>query len=310
MKFTTSAFHLLLGLLISIVLSVQPALTAPADFYFEYQISSHDQQLPPDNVADVWALDGQLVSQETVQRLKSKGKQVICYINIGSWDPGKIDVQHWMKLDANEIPIPGAGIYPYDHFKIDNAMGNVPIWGMRYGFAAFNNEFWWNIFHPAVAAIIDQRIDTCASKGFEAVEPDNIDANVYEDDAGALVDPTGFGWTEDRMIEFNKQLANKVHARGMKIFQKNGSDLVAGLVDTYDGAITEGCLANDECAEFQPYTQLGKPVYAIEYTDELSADEFQAKACNSESLPYSYVLKDRLVEPYGNEAYIRQDCRD
>ena len=81
----------------------------------------------------------------------------------------------------------------YDQFKIGNITGNEPIWGMRYGSEAFDNEFWWNIFHPAVAAIIDQRIDNCASKGFDMLEPDNIDANVYEDDAGALIDPTGFG---------------------------------------------------------------------------------------------------------------------
>jgi hypothetical protein len=310
MKLAATALRLLLGLLFSTIISVQPVFAAPADSYFEYQISSYDQQLAPANVADVWALDGQLIDRETVQRLKSEGKYVICYINVGTWDPGKVDVQNWMKLDANKDPIPGVGTYPYDHFKIGNTLGNEPIWGKRYGTTAFDDEFWWNIFHPAVKAIIAQRIDNCASKGFDALEPDNIDSHVYEDDTGRLVDPAGFGWSEDTIIEFNKELANKVHARGMKIFQKNASDLVPSLVDTYDGAITEGCLANDECAEFQSYRQRGKPVYAIEYTDELSQDEFKAKACDAGSFPYSYVLKDRLVEPYGSEAYIRQDCRD
>jgi hypothetical protein len=227
-------------------------------------------------------LDGQLVSRETVQHLKSEGKDVICYINVGTWDPGKADVQNWMQLDANQNPIPGVGIYPYDQFRKGNTLGNEPIWGKRYGTAAFNDEFWWNISHPAVKAIIDRRIDNCASKGFDRLEPDNIDSHVYEDDNGRPVDPTGFGWSEDNVIKFNKELASKAQAQGMKIFQKNGADLVSSLVDTYDGVIIEGCLANNECAEFQSYARKGKPVYAIEYTDELSQDEFKAKACNSE----------------------------
>jgi hypothetical protein len=309
MRLTTTALCILLGLLFSTLVSIHPVFAAPADSYFEYQISSYDQQLPPSNIADVWGLDGQLISRETVQRLKSEGKYLICYINVGTWDPGKVDVQDWMELDADKHPIPGAGIYPYDDFKIGNALGNEPIWGNRYDVEAFNDEFWWNIFHPAVKAIIDQRIDNCANKGFDVLEPDNIDSHIYEDDTGLPVDPSGFGRSEDDIIEFNKELANRVHAKSLKIFQKNGSDLVPGLVDTYDGAITEGCLANDECLEFQPYVQREKPVYAIEYMDELSQDDFKAMACDSASLPYSYVLKDRLVEPYGSEAYIRQDCR-
>lgn len=309
MNLTTIVLPTLLGLTFSAAVTLPSVLAAPARTYFEYQISSGDRQLPPANTADVWALDGQLVSRETVQRLKAQGKYLVCYINVGSWDPGKVDVQNWMKLDNNKKPIPGVGIYPYYRNKVGNRAGNQPIWGKRYGAAAFNEEFWWNIFHPAVKDIIDRRIDNCASKGFDALEPDNIDGHVYEDDAGRRVDPSGFGWSEEQIVEFNRQLANRVHARGMKIFQKNAADLVPSLVNVYDGAIAEGCLANDECAEFQSYIQQSKPVYAIEYTDEMGEGEFAQKACQSDSLPYSYVLKDRLVEPYGNEGYFRQDCR-
>jgi hypothetical protein len=298
----------ILGLTFTNIATLPSAIAAPANSYFEYQISSTDGQLPPLNTADVWALDGQLVSRETVQRLKAQGKYLVCYINVGSWDPGKEDVQNWMKLDANKKPIPGVGTYPYYRYKIGNTAGNQPIWGKRYGAEAFNDEFWWNIFHPAVKAIIDKRIDNCANKGFHALEPDNIDGHVYEDN-GQLINQSGFGWSEEQITQFNRELAARVHARGLKIFQKNAADLVPSLADVYDGAIAEGCLYNEECGEYESYVRQGKPVYAIEYTDEMDENTFRQQACQSDSLPYSYVLKDRVVEPFGNEGYFRLDCR-
>ncbi|MDQ0772546.1 hypothetical protein QF026_001012 [Streptomyces aurantiacus] len=107
-----------------------------------------------------------------------------------------------------------------------------------------------------VAARVDQWIDGCADKGYDAVEPDNYDS--YSRSHGLL--------SADDALSFIKLLSAHAHARGLAIAQKNTVELAgqrsrAGL----DFAVVEECGAYDECGEYAD--AFDDRVVVVEYTD-------------------------------------------
>ena len=59
------------------------------------------------------------------------------------------------------------------------------------------------------------RLQMCAQKGFDAVEPDNMDG--YENS-------TGFSISAAAQLAYNQWIAQEAHALGMAVFQKNDPD--------------------------------------------------------------------------------------
>ncbi|RME07009.1 MAG: endo alpha-1,4 polygalactosaminidase, partial [Anaerolineae bacterium] len=109
-----------------------------------------------------------------------------------------------------------------------------------------------------LAPILRARLDECAAKGFDGVEPDNIDG--YAND-------TGFPLTAADQRAFNIWLAEEAHKRGLSIGLKNDSEQAAELLPYFDWALTEDCFAEGWCEEVLPFIQAGKAVFAAEYTD-------------------------------------------
>jgi hypothetical protein len=111
------------------------------------------------------------------------------------------------------------------------------------------------------------RMDLCKSKGFDAIEPDNVDG---------YANRSGFPLTETDQIAYNKWLATAAHSRGLSIGLKNDLDQVADLVSSFDWALNEQCFQYNECSALAPFTQAGKAVFEVEYS--LSTDQFCSKA--------------------------------
>jgi hypothetical protein len=133
-----------------------------------------------------------------------------------------------------------------------------------------------------LAPILQARLDLCQAKGFDGVEPDNMDG--YDND-------TGFPLTYDDQLTFNLWLAAEAHARGLSIGQKNAPEQVADLLPVFDWALTEDCFAEGWCEAMLPYIAAGKPVFAAEYTDMgLEPDDFCPQAS---ALGFSAILKER-----------------
>ncbi|MDQ1286994.1 MAG: hypothetical protein QG622_559 [Actinomycetota bacterium] len=127
---------------------------------------------------------------------------------------------------------------------------------------------------------------TCASKGFAAVEFDNLDS--YERSKGGLA--------VDDNIAYVRELIGVAHGLGLATAQKNAADL-AGRAP-FDFALAESCLLYDECDE---YTRAYSTVLDVEYVEEMSAASFQkrcAAAVSSGSAP-SFVLRDQDVSAQG-----------
>ncbi|MEM1362637.1 MAG: endo alpha-1,4 polygalactosaminidase, partial [Pseudomonadota bacterium] len=106
--------------------------------------------------------------------------------------------------------------------------------------------------------LMKARIDACAAKGFVGVEPDNM---------GAHDNDTGFAFTSADAVLFFKEMAHHAHDKGLKILQKNADEIVPQLVGLFDGMLVEECFHYEFCEEILPYIDAGKPVLAVEYTE-------------------------------------------
>jgi hypothetical protein len=144
----------------------------------------------------------------------------------------------------------------------------------------------------AIAAIVGGWMDACKAHGFLAVEPDNLDSWTRSNDL----------LTQADNVEMAKLLADRAHAAGLAIAQKNTSELLPYRTEIgFDFAIVEECQPWGDCDAFT--TAYGARWYEVEY----SAKDFQ-DACQARGGQVSIIYRDRNVVPSGNDQYIYQAC--
>ncbi|MEV5879031.1 endo alpha-1,4 polygalactosaminidase [Streptomyces sp. NPDC052101] len=141
-----------------------------------------------------------------------------------------------------------------------------------------------------VAQRVNQWIDGCAKKGFDAVEPDNYDSYTRSHHLLTAADATSF----------MTLLSRHAHARHLAVGQKNTAELTgvrerAGL----DFAVAEECGQYDECGVYAK--AFDDRVVDIEYTD---AGLRSALAHWGGRL--SIVRRDRDVSTPGSKGYVRE----
>ena len=193
------------------------------------------------------------VGKSVVDYYHSKGTKVICYISVGSYE-------NW-RTDADQFP--------------EEVLGN--------DYEGWSGEKWLDIRRiDLLAPIMLARLDECAAKGFDGIEPDNM--QIWDND-------TGFPLTYEDQLRYSFWLAEEAHKRGLAIGQKNAPDQTKDLVDVYDFAITEDAFYYDWAKDLLPYIRANKPVFAAEYTD-LPGD-FQDFCRQSKDLGFSTILKHR-----------------
>lgn len=188
-----------------------------------------DGGVPDDPGAAIVIVDNE-VSADAVATLHAGGAYVVCYLSVGTSEEYRPDVGDFPES------VLGASLpdWPDERYVDLRALDVLrPIWAAR--------------------------LDACAAKGFDAIDPDNIDA--YEN-------ASGFPLTEDDAVAAMEWLAGAAHERGMGIGQKNASDLTPRLVGLADFAVTEECLEQGWCEEVSAYVDAGKPVLAIEYREQ------------------------------------------
>jgi hypothetical protein len=142
-----------------------------------------------------------------------------------------------------------------------------------------------------IANKINVWTDDCAAKGFNAIEPDNLDSFTRT----SLI-------SEANAKDFVKLLSTHAHGKGLAIGQKNTPQLSTARSQTgLDFAIAEECGEWEECGD---YTKgYNDNVIAIEY----KKSAFDA-ACAEWGKRLSIVLRDVYVTAPGSGAYVRQSC--
>ena len=148
----------------------------------------------------------------------------------------------------------------------------------------------------ANARIVNRWIDGCARKGFQAVEPDNLDS--WTRSRGRLTRADNF--------RLARRLIRHAHARGLAIAQKNAAEASAtGRRLGFDFAVAESCQAYDEC---DAYTRAyGTAVLEVEYADEGGVAGFE-RACTARGASISITYRDRDLVGPGDPGYVHRDC--
>lgn len=207
--------------------------------------------------ADVYEVDGFDVSAKTVRELHSQGRKVICYMDVGSWENYRADKKQFPKS----------------------------VIGKKY--EGYPDERWLDIrkFHK-FAKPLKARIAMCARKGFDALEPDNI--NGYEN-------PTGFPLTGKDQLKFNRWIARQAHLKGLSVGLKNDGPQAKKLVRDFDFAVVEQCFQYNECGQYRPFIRADKAVFSVEY--ETPNRKFCSRA---EKLKFNSIGKeyDLFARPF------------
>lgn len=156
------------------------------------------------------------------------------------------------------------------------------------------------------AAHMEQVIDECARKGYEAVEFDNLDSwtrNVDSNFDGVISSGESPWWDIDDAVAYARLLTNYTHSVGLAAAQKNTTDLFANDRHVYAGfdfAVAEDCGRWSECGDFE--AAYGRRVYDVEYTNS----GFATACLASDRI--SVVRRDLNVEQQGSPGHYRDTC--
>ena len=140
----------------------------------------------------------------TVSALHAEGRKVVCYVNAGGWEDWR----------------PDAASFP------DELIGeNLDDWA---------GERWLDIRRiDLLAPIMEARMDSCQAKGFDGIEPANIDG---------FLNDTGFPLSYEDQLEYNIWLADAAHARGLSIGLKNDMEQIPDLLAPFRLGAERGVL--------------------------------------------------------------------
>ena len=183
--------------------------------------------------AAVFDIDGEDNTAATVAALHAKGSKAICYFSAGSWED-------W-RSDSSAFPTSVTG----------QTLDGWP------------DEKWLDIRQlDVLLPIMEARITNCLAKGFDAVEPDNVDG---------YANATGFPLTAADQLAYNKALADLAHKHGLGVALKNDAEQVEELQPYFDFAVVEECARYNECDMYTPFTAAGKAVLHVEYSGTLDS---------------------------------------
>jgi hypothetical protein len=253
---------------------ISPAPTSPAPATTAPTTSAPTWWRPAPGLTWQWQLSGTLdrtvnvqvydvdaveTSAADVAALHAAGRKVICYVSAGSYEEWRPDATAFTGTVLGK-PLDG-----------------------------WPGERWldirrWDVLGPIMTA----RFRTCKDKGFDAVEPDNIDGYTQN---------SGFPLSAADQVTYNRRLADVAHSLGLAIGLKNDVEQASTLQPYFDFAVNESCAVYSECSALRPFTSAGKAVFHVEY--DLTLDKFCA---STKALGFSSMRKRQALDAW------RQPC--
>lgn len=223
---------------------------------FEWRLDSIGLDEVKNYHCNIIDIDAFSASKELVDAFHKQGIKVIAYVSVGT-------IENYR---------PDAALLPAE------VIGNIyPDWP---------DERFLNIREiNKLQSFIQSRFDMIKAKGFDGIEPDNLDG-MYENN--------GFKLTLEDTRAFCEWIIEEAHKRGLCIAQKNTEELVPMLYKNFDFALTEDIFSTNTQSDYSLYIAAGKPVFSAEYTDNMSPAEFSNNVCpKAKALHYFAFLKQR-----------------
>ena len=202
----------------------------------------------------VYDIDWESNSSKTVKALHAINTKVICYVDVGVYESYRPDARKFPKAVRGKPDSHWDGSYWLDIRRLD-----------------------------VLLPIMRARFEVCKNKGFDAIEPDEVDG--YANDSG-------FNLSYNDQLKYNRAIAELAHSMGMSVGLKGDIGQVRDLWTDFDWTLNEQCFEFDECGVLSTYfTANGKAVFNVEYDDPFSGhrvqtSEFcpQANAANFNSM--------------------------
>ena len=177
--------------------------------------------------AAIYDLDMFGTPASAVKKLHALRRRVMCYVDAGTWENWRPDARKFPKSVLGE---PDSG---------------------------WKGERWLDVRQTRILEpIMAHRLDLCKAKGFDGVDPDNLDG--YQND-------TGFPLTYGEQLTYDAWIAKAAHDRGLTADQKGDNGQVKDLVKVFDFAVVEQCYAQGWCKQFDVYTKSNRLVVDVEY---------------------------------------------
>ncbi|KAF2157783.1 glycoside hydrolase family 114 protein [Myriangium duriaei CBS 260.36] len=226
-------------------------------------VASDATQTDPD--VEVFDIDLFTNSQDTINKLHSLGKKVVCYFSAGSYEPGRPDSPQFQAADLGK--------------ELEGWPG----------------EKWLKLDSANVRSIMSARIKLASGMGCDAIDPDNVDG---------YSNKNGLGLTEDDSINFMQFLSSEAGRYNMSCGLKNAGDIIPDVLNVTHFSVNEQCAQYGECTTFAPFIQDKKPVFHIEYPDgsgKALAASTVSKFCSNSgdsanSTDFSTVMKNMNLD--------------
>ena len=201
-------------------------------------------------------IDAFSATKELVDAFHARGIKVIAYISVGT-------IENY-RSDSTLLP--------------HEIIGNI--------YPAWPDERFLNIREiEKMKPFIISRFNMIKQKGFDGIEPDNMDGY------GEI---NGFNLSLNDTEIFCEWIIEEAHNRGLSIGQKNTEELVPLLYKKFDWALTEDVFNSNTQNDYSLYISVNKPVFSAEYTDAMSITDFSTFVCSkAKKLKYFAFLKHR-----------------
>ncbi|RDL40299.1 uncharacterized protein BP5553_00278 [Venustampulla echinocandica] len=222
--------------------------------------------------APVYDIDLEGTSAETITAMKAMGKTVICYFSAGT-------VENW-RPDANKFAAAD--------------MGSV--------LKEWPNERWLKLSSDNVRSIMKTRIQNAATKGCDAIDPDNTvneNLTLINDHLDGYQNTNGLNLKEADTIDYMKFLSSFAASLGLQTGLKNSLAILPNISNIVQFAVNEQCAQFQECEQYDDFIKSGKPVFHIEYPAKAPqvTDAEKKTDCQSTGMVgFSTVLKTMSVD--------------
>lgn len=231
---------------------------------FDYQLSR--AYTPPAGV--------KIVARDSTDK-PLKGAYNICYVNGFQTQPGEL--KSWPK----KLLLTKNGKLFRDPGWPDEVLLNTSTKAKR----------------KAIAKKLKPAIKRCKTRGFQAVEFDNLDS--WTRSSGKL--------KKKHNVAMAKLLVKTAHGYGLAAGQKNTAELGKAGKKTikFDFAVTEQCIRYRECSAYTKVYGRSR-VFDIEYARDL--DLTWAQACARTDRPTRVILRDHDLTTPASEDYVFDSC--
>jgi hypothetical protein len=213
-----------------------PTTAAPIHFHWMIGGFTTADILSGQNGQTVYDIDGANSTAGDVAAIHAAGAIAVCYVDVGTLEPGRPDTASFPK----SVIGPGVQGWPGENWLLVTAANQSTILPLMK--ARFEN---W-----------------CKAKGFDAIEPDNLDAwtNIS-------------GVSETDNVAYDLAIGQLAKALPLSIGLKNVmTDLSASqypsFLALFDWALNEQCYENNECGTYTAagsFLPAGKAVFDVEY---------------------------------------------